>query len=340
MSKRLVVMLSFVLSAAACGDGESDNAAGGSDAGAGPVGSAAGSTAEGDAGGEPGPSAPTGTPREKPPASAFEELLAYDWELEPGEEQYYCVFKKVEEDMWVTDFDPIQPPGTHHVTLGYVEEGPDSGAVESGDPDADFNCNGLSLGDNLVYSAVFNTPGFTMPAGVAAKVPAGKKLLLSVHAFNGTDATLTGRTGIKVVEVEEAQVAEQAENVFALNPAILVEPGKSTHVSECTMPADGTLLALNHHMHLTGVRQKTTLVRKNGDREVLLDAPFDFDNQDTLILDPPVEVYEGDHLEVECEYDNPTAETFTFGESTGDSEMCLTGFYRYPAVAESFFCGE
>ena len=337
MSKRSITMLFLVLSAAACGDGESEDTAGNADAGPG----AAGSAAEADAGGgDPGPSVETGTPREKPPASAFEELLAYDWELEPGEEQYYCVFKTVDQDMWVTDFDPIQPPGTHHVTLGYVEEGPESGVVEAGDPDADFACNGLSLGDNLVYSAVFNTPGFTMPAGVAAKVPAGKKLLLSVHAFNGTDETLTGRTGIKVVEVDEAEVAEQAENVFALNPGILVEPGKSTHVSTCTMQAAGTMLALNHHMHLTGVRQKTTLVRKNGDREVLLDAPFDFDNQDTLLLEPPVELQEGDQLEVECEYDNPTTETFTFGESTGENEMCLTGFYRYPAVADSFICAD
>lgn len=155
-----------------------------------------------------------------------------------------------------------------------------------------------------------------------------------------TDETLTGHTGIKVVEIDEAEVEEQAENVFALNPAILVEPGRSTHVSECTMQADGTMLALNDHMHLNGVRQKTTLVRNNGDREVLLDAPFDFDNQDTLILDPPVEVYAGDHIEVECEYENPTTETFTFGESTGESEMCLTGFYRYPAVAESFICAD
>jgi hypothetical protein len=143
-----------------------------------------------------------------------------------------------------------------------------------------------------------------------------------------------------VVEVDEAAVDEQAENVFALNPGIVVEPGESTHVSTCTMQAAGTMLALNHHMHLTGVRQKTTLVRKNGDREVLLDAPFDFDNQDTLLLEPAIEVQEGDQLEVEGEYGNPTTETFTFGESTGENEMCLTGFYRYPAVAERFLCAQ
>lgn len=277
-------------------------------------------------------------PREKPPASAFKELMAYDWELPAGKEQYYCVYKTVEEDVWLTDLEPIQPAGTHHVTLGFVENGPEDGVIEAGDPDAEVPCTGVSLGDQLIYSAVLNTPGISMPQGVALKVPAGSQLLLSVHIFNGTEEPMSGHTGVKVVQVDASDVKEHAENIFAMNLGIQVEPGESTQTSTCTMTADGTLLALTHHMHRTGVWQKTTLVRKGGEREVLLDEAFEFDNQTTEVLEAPVALETGDQLEIECQFNNATDMTFTFGESTFDNEMCLTSFYRFPAVATTFIC--
>jgi hypothetical protein len=277
-------------------------------------------------------------PRAAPAAADYEDLLVYDWELEANQEQYYCVYETLEEDLWVSAFEPIQDTGTHHVTLGFVDEGPADGVVEAGDLDAEFPCNGVTLGDELVYGAVFATQGLVLPEGVAARIPAGKQLLLSVHVLNPTGEPLTGRTGISVVRAEPEEIEQEAENVFAINLGIQVEPGASTHTSTCTMASDGTILALVHHMHLTGVWQKTTLVRNDGAREVLLDKAFDFEAQDTVVLDPPVRVEAGDRLEVECNFENDTDRTLTFGESTGENEMCLTSFYRFPAVADTFLC--
>jgi hypothetical protein len=269
---------------------------------------------------------------------SLEDLMAYEWELEGGQEQYYCIYQTLEEDLWVNAFEPIQDLGTHHVTLGFVEEGPPDGVIEAGDADAEFPCNGITLGDQLVYGAVFATQGLLLPKGVAAKIPAGKQLLLSVHVLNPTEEPLSGRTGISIVRADPEEIAHEAENVFAINLGIQVTPGASTHFSTCTMQADGTIMALVHHMHLAGVWQKTTLVRGDGSREVLLDLPFDFESQDTVVLDPPVTVEAGDQLEVECQFENDTDRTLTFGESTLDNEMCLTAFYRFPAVADSFLC--
>jgi hypothetical protein len=271
-------------------------------------------------------------------AVVYEELSAYDWSLPAGEEQYYCVFTTLEEDLWISEFRPIQPAGTHHVTLGFIDPGPPDGVVEAGDPDAPFPCNGISLGDNLAYAAVRNTQGFTMPEGVAVKIPAGKQLLLSVHVFNLGDEVLEGRTGLEIVRSTPVDAEHQAEMIFAANLGIQVTPGASTQTSTCTMQADATILSLVHHMHLTGVHQKTTLVETNGERSILLDEPFVFEEQLFNVLDPPLHVAAGDQLEVECQFENPTDQTFTFGESTNQSEMCLTAFYRYPAVAESFIC--
>ena len=340
-----VVISSFLLGMAACtsDDGDKGGQASAPD-GAGNKGDAATAAdarapaSEPDAASSAPDGGPVVTPRPTPATSDFEELMAYDWTLEAGQEQYYCVYQTVQEDLWISHFEPIEPAGTHHVTLGFVEDAPADGVITAGDGNTDFPCNGITLGDNLAFAAVKNTAGFSMPEGVAAKIPAGKHMLLSVHVFNGSEDVLTGRTGIKIVREDPANVHDVAENVFAANIGIQVGPGKSTQSSLCTMEADATILALGHHMHLTGVRQKTTLIRSNGEREVLLDAPFVFDSQQFEALDPPVRVKKGEQLEVECQFDNPTPDTYTFGESTGKNEMCLTSFYRFPAVNSSFLC--
>src|SRR5688500_4710313 len=207
--------------ALACSDGDGGGSGNEAQAGAG------GATA--DAG---GPGTGGSTPLDS--GSAYEELSAYDWSLAAGEEQYFCVFTTLEEDLWVKEFRPIQPPGTHHVTLGFIDPGPPDGVVEAGDPDAPFDCTGVSLGDNLAYAAVYNTQGFVFPEGVAAKIPAGKQLLLSVHVFNGTSDVLEGRTGLEILRFDPVDAAHQAEMVFAANVGIQVGPGASTQTSTCT----------------------------------------------------------------------------------------------------------
>lgn len=268
----------------------------------------------------------------------FEEFMAYDWEIEPGVEQYYCVYKTLEEDLWISDFKPLAPPGTHHVTLGFAEHGPDNAVIRAEDNDPDFPCNGLTLGDNLAYGATVGSGGFSMPDGVAVKIPAGKKLLLSVHVFNVNETTLSGHTGVEIVKQSAKTVKNEAEMIAVNNVGIMVPSGRSTSSSSCTMTADGTILGMIHHMHLTGVRMKTTVEPVEGKPYVVLDEPYEFDNQKLVVLDPPVQLKMGDKLTVECQFDNPTATTFTFGESTGNSEMCINFLYRYPAVADEFNC--
>lgn len=333
----LTLSLGCLLPIAACtSDGDEDEG-GETGNGAGPGDDAAAPEPEGPDAAVEDPHAEL-TPRERPPLDTFEELMAYDWELEPGQETYYCVYKTITEDTWLTDFEPIQPEGTHHVSIGLVKNGPGEGVVAAEDEDAEFPCSGLSLGDVVLYGAVYNSPGFTLPEGVATKLPKGQQIILSVHVFNASDEPLSGHTGISVVKAKPSEVVHEAEYMLGGTVDITVEPGKGEAHGTCTMAADGTLLSLTHHMHLTGVRAKSTLVRKNGEREVLLDEAFDFYNQGTNILDPGVQVEKGDALEVDCEYDNPTTTTLTFGESTDLSEMCFSFFFRFPAVGESFLC--
>jgi hypothetical protein len=91
-----------------------------------------------------------------------------------------------------------------------------------------------------------------------------------------------------------------------------------------------TILASNPHMHRRGATFRTELLPAERDPVVLTDiARWDFDDQRTYAMSPPVAWERGDALRVTCTYDNPTDTPIQFGEGTGD-EMCFDFMMAYP----------
>jgi hypothetical protein len=77
---------------------------------------------------------------------------------------------------------------------------------------------------------------------------------------------------------------------------------------------------------------KFTLERANGEKIVMHDKSFNFEEQGQFDLDKPLEVKKGDKLITTCTYDNDTDQTVTFGENTGN-EMCFNFALYYPQGA-------
>jgi hypothetical protein len=270
------------------------------------------------------------------PTKTFEELIAYNWTIDPGVEAYYCIYQTLTQDVWVSDYRALAPAGTHHVTVGYSDPGPPDGVVSSADSST---CNGLTLGTNMAFTATRgNAAPFSMPAGVAVRVPAGKQLDLNVHVLNATQQSLSGRTGIEVVHADPAKVQHEAEMLYANNINLSIPPGPSTQTGKCTLDADSTIFSLFGHMHLAGKHFTTTVVPASGAPSVLLDEDYNFDQQMLVPLDPPAILKKGDVVQTSCTYQNQGTDTLTFGESTTKNEMCISIMYRYPAGASSFNC--
>jgi hypothetical protein len=61
-----------------------------------------------------------------------------------------------------------------------------------------------------------------------------------------------------------------------------------------------------------------------------LDGPYDFTHQ-LLYAIEPVQLAQGDRVEVECTYVNSTDRVVGWGDSTLD-EMCFASLGLYPAV--------
>jgi hypothetical protein len=272
-------------------------------------------------------------------AKPFEEILAYDWNVAPGVETYFCVYKTLTEDLWVSDFRPEFPIGTHHVTLGFSDPGPPDGVVASTDTAANPPCNGVTLGTNLLYFAGVGTGGMSLPSGVATKVPAGKQIEFSLHLLNPSSMPMTGHSGVEVVKVSPASVVHQAEVIAAGKfQGLTVPPMMSTQTGTCTMEGPVTLFAVAPHMHLMGVHMTTTMLLAAGGTKPLFDKAYQFDQQAYTFVDPPLAVTTGDQMQVACSYNNTGSTTLTFGESTTQNEMCIMFAYRYPAIATNLVC--
>lgn len=267
-------------------------------------------------------------------ANAFQELAGYDWTVDPGVEDYYCGFQTLTEDLYINDFRPEMPPGTHHVVIGYQTPGPPDGFVHADDTTQSV-CNGITFGDIFAFAATVGTQELVMPAGVAVKIPAGQQIVFGLHVINTGTSPLSGHSGVEVVSPDPSTVVNEAEVIAAMNGSFAVPPGKSTATATCTMVGDTTVFGVLPHMHLTGVHMTATAGPPPGTQTTLFNADYQFTDQRYSPIDPPLLLKEGDQMQVACDYQNNGTETLTPGESTTKNEMCITFAYRYPALSQS-----
>lgn len=253
------------------------------------------------------------------------ELVAGDWSLPPGTEGYVCARVTLEEDVLLTAFEAIAPPGTHHTVLTV---GDPSG------PDGVGPCQAFTNHDTMVFGSGVGTDPFTLPEGVAVPVAAGQQLLLNLHLFNTTDAELTGTSGTRALRASPDAIAHRAESVLMGPVQLEIPPGEHEEIGRCTFQDQATIFAVGPHMHQLG-RHMTVHARRAAGDVLIHDAAYSFDDQQIVGFEP-IEMAPGDHVEVRCVYDNDTGRTVGFGDSSLE-EMCFAGISRYPIRDDGLF---
>jgi hypothetical protein len=250
---------------------------------------------------------PTGTP-----------LISGAWSLPPSTENYVCVRQTVTADTYIKTIIPISPAGTHHFVLMVGD--PDG-------PDGTTNCTSALTKPAIFASGVGAQP-LAMPDGVAIHLKPGQQLLLNLHLFNASDATMTGTSGFAIEPSSPVDDAHAAGVVLAGKMlGLTVATGVTTQQGTCTTPTAGTtMFAVAPHMHLLGTHLKAVY-----GAATLYDADFSFDDQKFVPITPVTTVANG-KLDVTCSYTNYTGSPVGFGESTTD-EMCFAITFAYPAPA-------
>jgi hypothetical protein len=279
---------------------------------------------------------PMAMPTDKPasaPADALGEwkpLVDGAWELKGGEEGYRCARLTASEDLYIKEFQPIAPLGTHHTLLSVNEMpvGPDGIHVCGSAENGHTTLLGSGVGEN--YSAG------PLPEGVAYKIPKGTQLNLNLHLFNTSDAPLKGLSGVRVRTTTADKVKQFAQVTLAGTISLSIPRGKSTAKGKCTMKSDATVFAVSPHMHQLGTHLKAVANRTGSEPVTLYDGPYDFNEQRQFPADK-LNLKAGDTIDVECTFDNTTDRMVAFGESSLD-EMCFIGLYRYPLTSDSLVC--
>jgi Copper type II ascorbate-dependent monooxygenase, C-terminal domain len=255
-------------------------------------------------------------------------LLTGEWTMPPGTEGYVCARHTIDEDLYVNGFDAIKPLGTHHTLL------------TMGEPNAPDGLTPCNAGENRplsVFGSGLGTDLLEFPPGVGLKIAKGSQVLLNLHLFNSGADDLSGLSGTRVRTMPESEVKDIAEGILAGTLMLRLPPGETTtSIGHCTMSSDVTLFAVAPHMHQLGIHEKVVAERASADEVVLLDAPYDFNEQSYGLIEP-LKLTKGDRVRVECTHRNTTDKIVTFGESTL-SEMCFAGLYRYPADGSVFLC--
>ncbi len=299
-----VAILSLVMGAC----GSSDDPAGGADAGNNP---------SVDAGNNNGADAAAGD---------WQTLISGNWTMPAFQEGYVCVRLTVQEDMYINQFEAINPLGTHHTVLT---------VGDSTQPDDTFPCNAGTNDDAMIFGSGVGTDPVNLPAGVAMHIKAGQKLLLNLHLFNSSDTEITGTSGTRIKTIPQAQVQHVAEAILAGPTVSLnVPPGISTQSGGCYMNGDVTIFAVGPHMHQYGIEMTVNADSSVEGSKMLLNELYSFYEQRLYQIDP-IEMKSGDLVSVDCKYNNTSGSNVPFGDSS-EQEMCFATLYRYPAFGGNF----
>jgi hypothetical protein len=242
----------------------------------------------------------------------------------------------------------------HHV-IAYVVR-PDKvsifQALEDADPEQGWTCFGGPGGDgpgqaSWIGGWVPGLEGEDNPEGTGIEVPAGSKIIVQMHYNSQSAAPAPDQT--KILLRTDAAVAKKA----AIMPLVdtkwitagtmtipahskdvvhsaLVDPTTFVELATAGAISGGkplTVYSAGLHMHTLAKRGVTRVERAGGSSECLLDIPrWDFNWQGNYTFATPKQVFPGDQIHLECQWDNPGDTDVGWGEGTSD-EMCLGLYY-------------
>lgn len=177
-----------------------------------------------------------------------------------------------------------------------------------------------------------------LPEGVGLELPTTPgSIRLDMHYFNKTGRTAeTDRSGLELCVVRGAKLRKNIAAVhmgFSVIAGLSIPPGRKNHdvTSSCRVTATQPvyLLTAGPHAHKLAKHMKFTVRKANGQQVVMHDGPFQFGEEGTYFLNPPLQLQTGDTVTTTCTFDNDTTRTVRFGDSTED-EMCFNFAMYYP----------
>jgi hypothetical protein len=199
-----------------------------------------------------------------------------------------------------------------------------NGTSYNADSGAVADCLGVEFHD---YIHVAQRPDvqITYPPGIGRSYKGGEGLRVLAHYLNTSSSALSAQVTVRFTYVQPTDVQFLAAQMFLNQGRLIVGPGTSKHSSQFTVPYAIRMLNAVSHMHSRGTHFTAT----TNTGATIYDGS-NWDEPEARAFDPALDIAAGSVITWACDYNNPTAQTLTFGESATQNEMCILNAVFYP----------
>jgi hypothetical protein len=256
----------------------------------------------------------------KPPDDLPSTFVADGFDIKPGEETFRCqnFVNPYGRDVAVLSSEAFMTVGSHHMFF-FLKEGNEAGPL--------VECSGLSFGTYLHLSQKSESR-LDYPPGVGRMVPGANGFQIMAHYLNSSTDVIHAVVAVTVHATDPANVPIHASQIFSNTLSVNIEPrSKATIKHSCTVPKDVNLFTAASHMHSHGVHY----VARSSDGQLLYETR-DWAEPEPWTFSPPRLLKAGSTIDVACDFDNPTDQALSFGESAATNEMCIFVGGYYPAL--------
>ena len=302
------------------------------------------------------PAATTAAPAStaaRSPRELVDVVFTMSGTIEAGAEAMFCSFAQMPPDdvVAVPSAESHYTPGSHHFLvyrtgLTSVPRGSDTAhlcgstgvtVAVAGQSNGIDSAEAFTDVTGSYYEAQVPDARRDLPRGIAHIFQPGEILLETAHYLNATASTLSSSIEFRLHTMDPNAVQQEAGTFFMVNTSIDIPPSsEATFTKTCPISQDLNLGLFWSHMHSRGYSFSAWTDDAVTERKIeggdLYYQPgpdgWSEPHVQNYPSDPPITLHAGSNLMFSCHYRNTTAQTFVFGSSAVNNEMCiLHGMY-------------
>jgi hypothetical protein len=275
-----------------------------------------------------------------PPPTVAITVQSTPFVIQPGEEVFKCFYTTlpIDAEAPVARFESNMSKGSHHLILFGLEKA----TVPDGTlGDCRLRSGGARAVPVPLYVAQEEHQETAFPRGIAMPLKAKQPVAIQMHYLNPTAAPITVQVEIKIHALEAGTPFEPAGIFASFHDDIAVPPrGTQTVKGRCRAPEGVKFLSLTTHSHRYTTRAVVGRAFAAGDREPeTLVETLDYERPTVTRFERPFLDLASDEIFYSCEYDNPTDQMVSVGDSAVNEEMCMAVGYYYPSTQLTFCLG-
>jgi hypothetical protein len=349
-SLALAALVSAVLIAACGSSGSTGNQGSSSGGGSGSSGGSSGSSNGSSGGGSGGSGSSSGTLPPIDAAAPDGDVLMNDSGngtqsytvqfgpimVKPSQENTQCIVVSLHNPapIHVGQIHDLLGTASHHMILYKLA----AGTAEQPTP---FDCQPFqsalnpSMGNPLIISQKADDT-LTLPQNVAFTLDANQIVRLEMHYINANPSqAVTLVTTSTLTTIPDSQYKYDASFLFIGTTNVSIPPNStwSTNQQYFQVPSNynsSNFWAITGHEHHLGTKVQIWSATSSSDPGSLVYTSTSWSDPPVTTFSPPIRVPAGGGFKFQCDYDNTTSQTVSFGESA-NNEMCFFWSYYWPS---------